>query len=377
VDRIDEAQVVVVGAGVVGSSIAYWLAKRGQQVILIDRMGHGAGTSTANFGLILTHVKEPLGYMELSLSSARLWPRMVEELGEDVELRMGRGCLMPCRTEAEYEKKAAMVERQKQSPLYRGRMLSPKEVMEIQPGISPRIAGASWGPDDGDCDPIKWVFALARGCRRLGVKLMTGTDVEGFDLDDNRSVKAVLTRKGKIATRIVVNAAGPWANALAEMVGFKIGIFPERGQVLITESAPFVSPTPMFGVRQMRNGQFHIGASAEEVGPNWSTSTEAAQKLARDGAALVPAVRESMVIRQFAGIRSMPRDGLPFIGPVPSVPGYYVAVGHSGNTLSPIYGKILSDLILDGRTTIPIEAYDPLRYDEKGKRQAGPDRKAY
>ena len=92
---------------------------------------------------------------------------------------------------------------------------------------------------------------------------------------------------------------------------------------------------------------------------------------------MVPLIRDLSVIRQFSGLRPMPRDGLPFIGPIPHVPGYYIAVGHSGNTLSPIHGQIMSDLIVEGETSIPLDDYDPLRYDERGTRKAGPDRNGH
>jgi sarcosine oxidase subunit beta len=92
---------------------------------------------------------------------------------------------------------------------------------------------------------------------------------------------------------------------------------------------------------------------------------------------MIPATRDLSIIRQFSGLRPMPRDAVPFIGPIPHIPGYHIAVGHSGNTLSPIHGMIISDLIVEGETGIPLEDYDPLRYDERGTRKAGPDRSGH
>jgi len=120
-----------------------------------------------------------------------------------------------------------------------------------------------------------------------------------------------------------------------------------------------------------------MGATMEDVGFDWSTSLEGAAKIAKNAARTVPATRKLAVIRQFAGLRPMPRDELPFLGPIPHIPGYYVAVGHSGITLSPIHGKIISDLIVEGETEIPIEDYDPLRYDSRGTRKAGPDKNTH
>ncbi len=370
---IHKTEVVVVGAGAVGCSIAYWLAKRGKDVTLVDKEGPGAGTSTANFGLVRASIKEPHTYMELNLRSSWLWPKMVEELGEDVDLRQGGG-LKLCLTEEQYAKFEAVLERQRRSPLFEGKMISPQEARELQPGISDDIVGAVWSPHDGDCNPIKWVYALARGCKRLGVKVMTDTEVTGFDLDDDNRVTGVFTTQGRIDATYAVNAAGPWAAQVAEMVGVTIGLYPQRGQILVSEPAPMICPTPMSLVRQEPHGQFFMGTTTEDVGFDRSTTAEAAQKISQNAIRMVPYIKKLSIVRHFAGLRPMPRDGVPFLGPIPHVPGYYIAVGHSGITLSPIHGKIISDLIVDGETDIPIEDYDPLRYDERGTREPGPER---
>jgi glycine/D-amino acid oxidase-like deaminating enzyme len=161
------------------------------------------------------------------------------------------------------------------------------------------------------------------------------------------------------------------------MVGVTIGLYPQRGQVLISEAVPLILPIAQSTVRQSYDGNIHLGATMEDVGFDWSTSPEGAEKIAKNAAKMVPLTRDLSIIRQFSGLRPMPGDGLPFIGPIPHVPGYYIAVGHSGNTLSPIHGKIISDLVVEGETDIPLEDYDPLRYDERGTRKAGPDRSGH
>jgi glycine/D-amino acid oxidase-like deaminating enzyme len=372
VKTIQEAEVVVVGAGAVGCSIAYWLGKRGKDVLLVDKVGPGAGTSTVNFGLVWVSIKQPHTYMELCLRSARLWPEMVAELDEDVELRQGGG-LKLCATEEEYRKHEAIIERQSRSPLFEAKMISPEEVREMQPGVQGEITGALWSPHDGDCNPVKWTHALARGCDRVGVRTITRAEVTGFELDDGNAVTGVLTDRGRIGTRTVVNAGGPWAPQLAEMVGVSLGLFPQRGQIMITERADVVCPVPMSTVRQDVHGHFWLGTTEEDVGFDLSTTEEAASKIAAFAARIIPATANLKILRHFSGLRPMPRDGLPFLGPVAHVPGYYIAVGHSGITLSPGHGKTISDLIVDGATDTPLDDYDPLRYDERGVREPGPE----
>lgn len=375
VNTMHSTEVVVVGAGAVGCSIAYWLAKRGKDVTLLDKGGPGTGSSVANFGLVWSSAKEPHTYMELNLRSSQLWPQMLDELGEDVEYRLGG--LKIVLTQKNYEAQEALVERQRRSSLFRGRMISAAEARDMQPGLSPGIAGALFSPDDGDSNPIKWTYALLRGCRRQGVKVMRDTKVLGFDLGDENQVVAVLTDQGRIHASSAVNAAGVWAAQVAQMVGVTIGLYPQRGQLLITEAVPTILPMAQSTVRQSLDGNIYMGVTMEDVGLDWGTSPEGATKIAKNAARMVPLVQDLSIIRQFSGLRPMPRDGLPFIGAFPHVPGYYIAVGHSGNTLSPIHGKIISDLIVEGETDIPLEDYDPLRYDERGTRQAGPDRSGH
>lgn len=360
-----EAEVVVVGAGAVGCSIAYQLRKRGKEVVLVDRNEPGSGTSSTNFGLVWTHTKEPATYMELSLASSRLMPAMVAELGEDVELRQIGG-LKLCSTQEEFENAAAMVERQRTSPQYRGEMLCIDEVREMQPGVSPNLVGASWSPDDGDVNWTKWTMSLVRGCERSGVVMLRHTDVLGFEVGSAGEIRGVRTDRGRIDSPVAVNAAGPWAKEVAAMAGVDIDVYPLRGQVLITEPTGIVCPQPMATVRQDRYGRFLLGTTSEDVGYDWTTTEAAAGAIRQNAASLVPKTEQVRVVRHFAGLRPQPRDGLPLLGPVPTVPGLFIAVGHSGITLSPIHGKVISELIVDGSTDVPIDAYDPLRFEASG-----------
>jgi glycine/D-amino acid oxidase-like deaminating enzyme len=163
----------------------------------------------------------------------------------------------------------------------------------------------------------------------------------------------------------VVNTAGPWAAGIAKMVDLEIDLYPERGQILVAEASPMICPTPMSTVRQDPNGQFYMGTTAEKVGFDWTTTKEAYKSIRETAAKLVPATADLNIVRHFSGLRPMPGDQLPILGPVPHVPGFYIAVSHSGITLGPIHGKIISDLIIDGETDIPLDDYDPLRFDPR------------
>jgi sarcosine oxidase subunit beta len=356
---VRDAEVVVIGAGAVGVSVAYHLAGRGKQVVLIDKGGIGGGTSAATFALIWVHSKEPVHYMELSLRSARMFPRLVQELDEDTHLDQPGGLTL-CMTEAELAKGHALVARQSASPLYRGRVVDGTEVRRMQPGLSPDVLGAVYSPDDGHMDSIRYVMALARAAKRLGVVFAVYTEVTGIERTRG-GISAVLTTGGRIATRNVVNCAGPYAATIAKMVDMDLAVRPVRGQVLVTLPMPPTLRMPMSGVRQNPTGHFFMGFTREEVGYNTDVTPDAIRNIARNAVKRVPMLRDARLLRTFAGIRSMPKDGLPCLGPVLAVPGFYVAVSHSGITLSPLHGTAIADLICDGKTDIPITPYDPTR----------------
>lgn len=361
-ETVRETEVVVVGAGAVGVSVAYHLAKRGKRVVLVDREGVGSGTSAATFALIWVHSKEPAHYMELSLRSARMFPALVRELDADVHLEQ-QGGLTLCMSEADLANNRALVERQSVSPLYEGRLIDDAEVHRLQPGLSREVRGAVYSPNDGHLDSIRYVTALARGARRLGVVFALHTEVTGIERRDGL-VSAVLTTNGRIAAPHVVNTAGPYAASIARMVDLDLAVRPVRGQVLVTLPMPKTLRLPMSGVRQGPDGRFFMGFTREEAGYNTDVTPDAIRTIARNAVRRVPMLKDARLLRAFAGIRSMPADGLPCLGPIPSVPGFYVAVSHSGITLSPLHGTVIADLICDGKTDIPIAPYDPTREQE-------------
>jgi sarcosine oxidase subunit beta len=201
---------------------------------------------------------------------------------------------------------------------------------------------------------------MARAARSLGVQFALHTEVTGIERRDGR-VAAVLTTAERIGAPHVVNAAGPYAAHIARMVDFDLPVRPVRGQVLVTMPMPKTLRLPMSGVRQGPEGHFLMGFTREEVGYDTNVTPDAIRAIARNAARRVPMLKDARLLRAFAGVRSMPADGLPCLGPVPAVPGFYVAVSHSGITLSPLHGAAIADLVCDGTTDLPIAPFDPTR----------------
>lgn len=356
-----ESDVVVVGAGAVGTSIACHLARRGAAVTLVDRRYVCAETSSATFGLVWVQSKVPEPYTRLSRLSSDLYPELVAALDEDVEYRRPGGIRVAF-SDRELADLAVLAERQRRAADLEIEVLDGPALRRLEPALGPEVVGGSFCRQDGHVNALALVNALARAARRAGARVLSRTAVTGIQRRDG-AVSAVETERGLIRTRHVVNAAGVAAPEICRMVGVTLPIVPCRGQVLVTQALPRLLDHPLNHVRQSpATGVVFCGETGEFAGLDTGTTLEAAREVAWRAIRTIPALAGAQALRVFAGLRPWPPDGVPFFGPVRGVPGFYVAVGHSGITLAAVYGKVLSELILDGSTAVPLEPYDPLRY---------------
>ena len=356
-----ETQVLVIGAGVIGCSIAYHLARRGASVIVLDANGVGTGTSSATLGLVWVQRKEPVEYMELNLLSSRLHAELARTFDEDVELRQPGG-ISSYLDEEIFKKQLAIMERMNAaSDKHQTRALTPREAHEMEPELSLDIVGAIYSPHDGEINPIKLVFNLARNAMKSGAKFLTQTSEIHIQRDET-GVTGVDTQSGLIRAGTVVVAAGTGAPALVKPLGLELPMVFERGQILVTEAMRRVVIYPTGNTRQTERGNILLGVTYEANCSERLTTASGARKVANDSVQRFPALKNAQIIRHFAGIRPLPKDGRPYLGPVISVPGLFVATSHSGITLAPVHGKVISELILDGHTDVPLESYRPERY---------------
>lgn len=379
------SEVVVVGGGIIGCAIAYYAAREGLEVTLVERGEIGAGTSTRCDGNILAIDKDPGFDSQMSLKSQELVAALAREL-DDFEYR-APGSILVCETEAEMEAARSWVERQRQAGLA-FRMLDRHELKDDSPYFAPDLLGGLECASDSTVNPVLLVYALARGAARLGARILPFTEVTGFRREPDGSIAGVQTTQGSIATRRVVNAGGVWAPALAAMVGVKVPIQPRKGHILVASRTFPVSrrkvmefgyliskfggqrqvdaETERYGVALVFEptavGNFLIGSSRQFVGVNAAVDPRVIATVARRAIRFYPVMREIPVIRSYAGLRPWTPDHLPVISPAPWVPGYYVAAGHEGDgiSLAAVTGKVISEMLAGKPTCIPT---DPVRID--------------
>ncbi len=358
------AEVVIIGGGVRGLVIAYSLAKAGVDVVVVEKRFVGAGASGLNMGYVNVSAKKPAFYTRLSKMSADMYPRFSEELDADIEYQRN-GALEVARTQADWEDLTQIVAERNQVAGINMRMVNIDEMRQLEPRLSPRLLGGCWCPIDGAVHALKLTRALARAANLNGARIFQHHEVRNILVTAGR-IEAVETTYGSIATHVVVNTAGIHVPGIARMVGGDVPVFPERGQLIITEELPTILNRTVGGYKQFKDGQMLIGVTNENVGENTAVTTKMISRCAREAIEIIPVLKQARAIRCAAALRPMTPDRRPIYQKIPGISEFYVAVGHSGITLAPITGKIFTDLITTGQTDVPIAEYGLERFDGKG-----------
>jgi sarcosine oxidase subunit beta len=386
------ADVVVIGGGVVGAADTYFLARRGLKVMLVERGGISQGTSSRCDGNVLLNDKMPGFDCRLAGLSQELFPRIAAELDEDIEWHR-RGSLLVIESEAELAVAGDFC-RKLQDEGIPVRILDAREVHDDEPHLADGILGGMEAACDGSVNPMALTWGLIRGAARQGAVIRSHTVVTGIRADAGGAVAGVETDRGTIATPRVVNAAGIWADEVGRMVGLDIPVKPRQGQILVGERTRPVARrkvmefgylmakfgggdyqrnvTPemeAFGIafvfEPTRSGNFLIGSSRRFVGRDTRCHPPLLAAMAARAISFFSVLREMRVIRSYAGLRPYTPDHFPIVSASP-MPGFYITAGHEGDGigLSLITGKLISQMISGDPTDIDVT---PLRLDRFGR----------
>jgi sarcosine oxidase subunit beta len=376
-----KADVVVIGGGTIGASVAYYLARSGKTVSLIEKDDIASGECTRGGGGFLSLQSKLPGFnQKLGSESIKAYDRLAAELGCDIEYQK-RGVLTVIETDEQLDFYGKFVGEQQKAGID-VTLLDSDETRRVEPALSGPLAGAAYSPNERSLHIHYLAFGLAEAAKRYGAKIYTKTEVRQIRTK-NGQITSVITNDGEIETNIVVNAAGISAPTIGKMVGLDIPIIPAKGQDTVTEAVPpFIESLIMsvdymelkhkgalkeipaaVGGEQTKNGNLILGGTYETGVSDTSTTIMAIKAILRNWVRLAPAVRHIHVIRTFAGVRPGSPDGLPILGKT-EVDGFMVAAGHGGDgtTLAPITGKLITELVNEGKTSIDIEKLSLSRF---------------
>lgn len=378
--------VVVVGAGIVGAACAYYAARAGLDVVVVDRGAVAGGTTGSGEGNLLLSDKEPGPELDLALLSNGLWRELAaEEPGGGFEFE-AKGGLVVAETDRVLEALTGLAARQDVEHV----TVAGRELHDYEPHLAPGLAGGVFYPGDAQVQPmLAAARILQRGAERFGrsaLMLRTGVTVTGFVRDGGR-IGGVTTDRGDILAGAVVNAAGTWSGEIAALAGTHLPILPRRGFILVTEplagplvrhkvyTAAYVTAVASDSeglqtsavVESTPSGPVLIGASRERVGFDRVTSIPVLERLAHQAVELFPALAAYRVIRAYCGFRPYCPDHLPVIGEDPRVPGLYHACGHEGAGigLAPATGRLIAQSLAGLRPEMDLTPFRPDRFPQE------------
>jgi sarcosine oxidase, subunit beta len=358
------ADVVIVGAGIRGLIIEYYLSKHDVSVCILEKRFICAGASGLNTGFINVSDKGPRHYTELSKTSADLYPELNEELGGGFEYKRN-GFISLVQTQEEWVRRESIIRERNQIPGLGIQILSIGELRQLEPALSPQILGGSYCAIDGSLNPLKFAAKLVQQLRARQVKIIQEQEVRTIETTGRR-ITAVVTNRLRVSTNTVINAAGIDVPKLSRQLNVCSPVFAEKGQVAITEPLPRVLNRVVDPYKQFDHGEVFIGVTHERVGEDLSVSVEKLSQISRVALRVLPVLGNANIIRCAAALRPIPPDRLPIYERVDEIEHYYVAVGHSGITLAPVTGRIFSDLILRGETDVPLVPYAARRFKPEG-----------
>lgn len=363
--------VLVIGAGVTGSSIAYHLARQGRRVTVLERAEPGVepSASWASAGGVRRQGRDKA---EAALASEAIerWRTLEEELGADLHYRRD-GNLKLAESDEEAEVIAAFVREQHANGFTDVRLVDRSEALEIVPGLTDQVTAGSYSGEDGHANPPATTRALAAAAQRHDAVYRNGVDTLGLIADGSR-VTGARTSHGDVHAAHVVLAAGAWSDDIAASVGLRLPVRTLVLQMLLSTPGPLVLK-PVIGavsrqlsLKQLPGGEFFLGGGwpgdATEDRRAY-TMRDASVRGGWDAAVgLLPAVGEQRVARQWCGLEAECFDGVPLIGPAPGFEGLTLAVGFSGHgfALCPAVGRAVADQIA-GKPTPELDLLDPSR----------------
>jgi D-hydroxyproline dehydrogenase subunit alpha len=366
---------VVIGGGVAGSCVAYWLAREGVDAMVVERDEVNLQASGANAGSL--HVQllafdftgsAPVGpnraaeTLPLGPASIALWQEIQRDTGHDLEIKITGG-LMLAETARDVEILKGKIALEKSRGV-EAEMIGANELRRLEPAIGDVAIAAEWCPGEGTINPLKATYAVVAKAQELGARFRRGSNVLAIERAGTGYL--VKTSRGEIVCKRIVNASGPWAAETAKLVGIDLPVRAAPLQMIVTEpTAPTLTRLVAYTGRHLTLKQ--IGSGAFMIGGGWTAGLDEKQKLSRAlrasvegnlwiAARAVPALADLHAVRIWAGM-NVNIDRAPIVGEVPGLPGFYNCVSSNGYTLAPVLSRLTAEMMTGRQTSLPVAPY--------------------
>ncbi len=360
------ADVLIIGGGIIGCSIAAELSRAQVRVLMLERDRIGCEASGEAAGMLAPQAEDiPSGpFLDHCLKSREMFgplqELLKEETGIDIEY-VRSGILYLLLTEDDEFQGRRMFDEQRARGLKVERW-DRQQVLEAQPQVTPTVRGAFYFPDDHQVQNARMVRALSILGARRGVQIMEGAPVTGFVQDKDRVLGVRSVAETYYAGKVVI-AAGAWSGGIGELPGQQIPIQPARGQLLSLETRgdffrhilytreAYLVPRP--------NGELIVGSTVEFAGFEKHVTVGGIEALLAAARRLVPALGSRPILKAWAGFRPWTPDELPYLGDIPGSPGLYIASGHyrNGILLAPVTGQLMAELLLEEQSSLPLDPF--------------------
>lgn len=366
------SDVVVVGGGIIGLAVAYYLAREKARVTLVERgaIGREASWAAAGYLSFQGSSNRPGPRLELARGSARMYEGWIQELAELSPADTGFwrcGLLELALSEAEVDEARERAAWQRAAG-YPVEWLDAPTVRRRQPWLGPELPvhGALLFPEVAQVRPPRLLRALTAAAARRGVVIREHAAVTALARTTGRLAGVVLAGGETLQAPIVVNATGSWASQLAPEMAV-MPVKPIKGTIVLLE----VPAQPSRELVISSQGSLYprpdnrllLGATMEDAGYDKGVKLDAVRTLVQQGMAVMPGLKDASLVTAWAGLRPFSHDNLPYLGPVAGLDGAFVAAGHfrSGILLAPITGLLLKEMILKQPSTLPLEPYGMAR----------------
>lgn len=366
------AEIIIIGGGIIGTSIAFHLAQKGAKgVVLLEKGMLGEGSTAKCVGGIRSQFSTEIN-IRFSLESLKTWDHFAELTGVDLGFKKV-GYLFLATTKKEWTIFKANVNLQRAFGIP-VELLSPQEIEHHWPYLkADDLQGGTFCPRDGCAGPYEALSGFAKGARKGGVKIYERVEVQEI-LQDRGKIAGVRTSRGDIATPVVVNATGPYAEQVGKMAGIEVPVKPYRRQIFFTAPFPWIlDPIPLVidfhrGWYFRREGPGLLLSGPKDDFPSFNVNVDydAMVEVAEISIYRVPILEKAEINRGWAGSYEISPDNHAILGEVPGVKGLFLANGFSGHGFqhSPAVGQVMAELILEGKTSIDIRPLSIERFSK-------------